>query len=266
MVRSIGKWVNRSAALFGVLAIALMVAGCVRESPIAAVTPVPLESAEIRTNQVATLPTAVPAPDAVGQTVAEQPGVITTLNDADYTPVPPAFPTEPPLPTIPVMEQIPRGQALQQAKKEDIAREIQAPNPITFDTEPVPLRFDEFFVDFDPFSIEPPTLSDKLLSLDGKQVVIEGYMAPPLKLGLDWFMLTGFPMGFCPFHSSAATITPDIALIYVEGPELQYFYEPLRIEGELHLGESVDWQTGMVSLVRIYTSESSVEAIQLGSQ
>ena len=90
---------------------------------------------------------------------------------------------------------------------------------------------------------------------------MEGYMAPPLQLGLDWFMMTRAPMGFCPFHSSAATWTPDILLVYVEGPELPFSWDPLRIEGELHVGGAVDPVTGMASLVRLYTAERDIEVI-----
>lgn len=220
--------------------------GCAQQSPIVRVTPLVSESAEITSDQATQTPDAVPSETASASNTTPQ-----------------LAPTHAPLPTIPLAERIPRGEALAAAREADVALQIPVSNPIEFDQDPVPLRFSEFFVDFDPRSTEAPKLSDKLLSLDGRRVVIEGYMAPPLQLGLDWFMMTRFRLGFCPFHSSAATITPDIALIYVEGPELQQSDEPLRIEGELHVGEAVDWRTGMVSLVRIYTEAQAVEPIGL---
>ena len=51
-------------------------------------------------------------------------------------------------------------------------------NPIAFEESPVSIDFDEFYAGFDMRS--GLKLTDKLLSLDGKEVVMEGYMAPPL--------------------------------------------------------------------------------------
>lgn len=91
-------------------------------------------------------------------------------------------------------------------------------------------------------------------------------MAPPLQLGLDWFMMTRQPLGFCPFHSSTATWTPDILLVYVKGSEFPFSWEPLRIEGELHVGGTVDPVTGMASLVRLYADEGDIETLSFSGQ
>ena len=147
----------------------------------------------------------------------------------------------------PVIEELPPGQALTIAYAQDLDMTYELAVPVDLGAEPIPLKFDEFFEDYDPWSTEPPVLSPRLKALDGKRVLMEGYMAPPLKLGLDWFMLTAVPVGSCPFCSGASQWTPDIALIYVEGQEgLEdlYTYYPLKVEGELHIGEVVDTETG----------------------
>lgn len=115
---------------------------------------------------------------------------------------------------------------------------------------PVPLRFDEFY---DGYNIRTGLiLSDKLRSLDGAQVVIEGYMAPPLKPALDFFVLTRVRLAFCPFCTTAADWPDDIALVYLVNDTMMTTTQPLRLTGRLELGPKVDAETGMVSIVRIY--------------
>ncbi len=122
--------------------------------------------------------------------------------------------------------------------------------PVTFDERPVRLTFDEFY---DGYNVRTGLiLSDKLLSLDGQQVVIEGYMAPPLKAELDWFVLTRIQRAYCPFCSTAADWPDDIALVYLGDGTIRPTEKPMRLYGRLEVGPSVDPETGMVSLVRIY--------------
>lgn len=186
-------------------------------------------------------------------TVGEQPAALGNI------PQPHGIPTP-----IPADDELERGEALAQVLGIDQVWEVEAENPLTFDREPVPLDLTEFFNnDFDPWTGTPPTLTDKLLSLDGKMVELKGYMAPPLKLGLDWFLLTDFPVGVCPYHSNASSITAGMALIYVEGPEFPYTYEPLRMVGELHVGELADPETGMVSIARLYTQKEEINMLSL---
>lgn len=236
------------------VSVILILVGCGGSGSIAEVTPIVLDSAEI-TSSATVVPPAPADPTAPAKPLVLNPNA-------------PSVPPQDISDTIPtpeggMMSMLPRGQALQMAYENDLEWEVIAPNPIEFDEDPVPLTFNEFFIDFDPYSTEPPDLSDKLLSLDGKRVIIEGYMSPPLQLGLDWFMLTQFPLAACPFHSSTASITPDIALIYVRGSEIPYTYLPVRLEGEVQIGGAVDSETGMVSLVRIYADEKDVDILSL---
>ena len=121
---------------------------------------------------------------------------------------------------------------------------------VSFSEEPIPLTFDEFY---SGFSIQTGLLySDKLKALDGKKVVMEGYVAPPLKPRLDFIVLTRVQLAFCPFCSTSTDWPDDIALVYLKIPHVISSAYPVRIVGQLEVGSSVDAETGMVSLVRIY--------------
>jgi hypothetical protein len=114
------------------------------------------------------------------------------------------------------------------------------------------LRFDEMYGGVSSLGI---VLSDKLKSLAGQPVAMEGFMAPPLKPTLNFFVLTRIPMSLCPFCSSDADWPSDIVLVYLEKPVTALpFDRPIRVEGRLDLGTKTDTETGFVSLVRIYAT------------
>ncbi len=96
------------------------------------------------------------------------------------------------------------------------------------------------------------TMSDYLKALDGKLVQMEGYMAPPLRASLTFFVLTEYPMSLCPFCSSTADWPDSIILVYLEGVEVQPTVRPIRVTGKLEIGFQVDAETGFVSMVRLH--------------
>jgi hypothetical protein len=101
--------------------------------------------------------------------------------------------------------------------------------------------------------------SPKLKSLNGKRVVMEGYMAPPLKPRLTFFVLTKLPLATCPFCSSAADWPPDIVLVILpKGREVEPVTSRIRVLGRLEIGVKEDPETGFVSLVRIYAEKVEV--------
>jgi hypothetical protein len=156
----------------------------------------------------------------------------------------------------PLNTNLPLGSAMQIAAATDSAL---APTPrvrVEFEGSPVALRFDEFY---DGYNMRTGLqLSDKLVSLDGARVTMEGYMAPPLKAELDYFVLTRVRLSFCPFCTTAADWPDDIALIYLPEQTTTATERPVRISGRLEVGASVDQETGMVSLVRIYADDLEV--------
>jgi hypothetical protein len=101
--------------------------------------------------------------------------------------------------------------------------------------------------------------SPKLKSLNGKRVVMEGYMAPPLKPRVTFFVLTKLPLATCPFCSSAADWPPDIVLVILpKGREVEPVTSRIRVLGRLEIGVKEDPETGFVSLVRIYAEKVEV--------
>jgi len=101
--------------------------------------------------------------------------------------------------------------------------------------------------------------SPRLKSLDGKRVVMEGYMAPPLKPRVTFFVLTKLPLATCPFCSSAADWPPDIVLVILpKGREVEPVTSRIRVLGRLEIGVKEDPETGFVSLVRIYAEKVEV--------
>lgn len=118
------------------------------------------------------------------------------------------------------------------------------------------LSFDEMYSSVSSLGI---VLSEKLKSFDGEKVVMEGFMAPPLKPTLRFFVLTSVPMSICPFCSTDADWPNNIVLVFL-GKEFTAlpFDRPIRVEGILELGSKTDEETGFVSLVRIYATKIEV--------
>lgn len=210
------------------------------------------------------------APDIVAVTPLPQDGLLDSVS-ATTSPEPTipasAMPTnavaaEPTGTPTPLSILLPPGSAAAIALATDSAMQPTVTNPIEFAESPIAITFDEFYNGFNLRT--GVVLSDKLLALDGKEVVIEGYMAPPLKPELDWFVLTRIRLEFCPFCSSTADWPDDIALVYLLGDPMRTTIEPLRVQGRMEIGSVVDPETGMVSLVRIYAGQ--IEPVAASAQ
>jgi len=191
---------------------------------------------------------------------------------APVTPLPAVMPTHTPTATpapasgeagalatpTPLNVTLPQGKAAAVAAATDMAMQPTPRTRLVFDSYPVPIAFDEFYEGYNMRT--GLTLSDMLVSLDGREVLMEGYMAPPLKPSLDFFVLTRIRLEYCPFCSSAADWPDDIALVYMQDEPATVTTNPVRVTGRLEIGPLVDPETGMVSLVRIYAER--VEVIQ----
>jgi hypothetical protein len=113
-----------------------------------------------------------------------------------------------------------------------------------------PLEFGTFHARVVQGGIE---YADVLLDAEGELVSLEGYMAPPLKPRIEWFMLTRYPMQTCPYCSDGADWPPDVVLVITaDGRRLDArpFTDRLRIVGRLELGLATDVEAG-ISLIRI---------------
>lgn len=146
-------------------------------------------------------------------------------------------------------------QAATTARATTVAATTQAATPATnsnaaANNEPVKLRFSEFYApQSSPINL---VFSDKLKSANGKRIQITGYMAPPLKPDLDFFVLTRIKLAVCPFCSTAADWPEDIMLVTMQdGKTIKQIEEPITIVGKLEIGDSVDPTTGFFSLLRL---------------
>lgn len=107
-------------------------------------------------------------------------------------------------------------------------------------------------------SSEGLVFSDTLNSLNGSEVTMTGFMAPPLKPSINFFVLTETPMAVCSFCSTDADWPYNMVVVYVNGSvdALPYDQE-VTVTGTLDLGSYMDGDTGFVSQVRLL--EATVE-------
>lgn len=77
-------------------------------------------------------------------------------------------------------------------------------------------------------------------------------MAPPLKAGAPFLVLTRSPVNLCPFCNSDEDWPDSILVVYLRHPEdFVQANQPIEVEGTLELGSATDPDTGFVSLVRL---------------
>jgi hypothetical protein len=101
---------------------------------------------------------------------------------------------------------------------------------------------------------ERAEFSQRAKELAGKTVEMRGYMAPPLKPEVEFYVLTSTPMATCPFCDSEATWPQDIALVMLARPlKAQAYNRPISVTGILEIGTQTDEKTGFVSRVRLWT-------------
>jgi hypothetical protein len=111
------------------------------------------------------------------------------------------------------------------------------------------LRFEQLYKSFGVRGYE---FSDTVLALKGQQVIMRGYMAPPLKPESHFFVLTGQPLALCPFCQSDADWPADIVVVYLrEASAMVSGGEAVVVSGRLEVGSWTDPQTGFVSQIRV---------------
>jgi hypothetical protein len=233
---SSGEEIQYMRPLVFLMIIALLAGACSSDtSTIRPITPLPPNSAMLGMSPSPS-PTRTPLPPGSPFPTA-QTGALTT--------------------PLPLDNNLAPGEARLIAQATDAAMQPTPRASVTFTESPVHITFSEFY---DGFNLRYGLmLSDKLVSLDGQMVVMEGYMAPPLKPALDFFVITRIQLAFCPFCSTAGDWPDDIALVYMpEGETILATSDPIRIIGRMEIGASTDQETGMVSLVRIYAENVEI--------
>lgn len=102
------------------------------------------------------------------------------------------------------------------------------------------------------------SFSDLALVNEGQRVTVEGFMAPPLKAEMAFFVLTKMPMAVCPFCETEAEWPEDILAIYTKRRvNVIPFNVKIETRGVLELGGYTDPATGFVSRVRLTDSNYS---------
>lgn len=108
-----------------------------------------------------------------------------------------------------------------------------------------PLYFAELYKEHMQFS-------DKAKQLNGLQVRFYGYMAPPLKVESNFFVLTKTPLSVCPFCESEADWPDDLIFVTGDHPfRIIAYNRRIVVSGLLDLGTQSHKETGFVSRVRI---------------
>jgi hypothetical protein len=115
------------------------------------------------------------------------------------------------------------------------------------------ITFDELYGKVSVLGLE---FSEKVKQLNGKDIAMRGFMAPPLKAEAAFFVLTEIPMSICPFCSTDSDWPDNIVVVYLS--EKQTFTQPsqtIEVRGMLEMGSWTDPETGFVSLLRIRQAE-----------
>ena len=108
-----------------------------------------------------------------------------------------------------------------------------------------PLTFGELYVRQGRFS---PRLNE----LTRQNVMMRGFMAPPLKAEASFFVLTKMPMASCPFCGSEIEWPDDIVVVNTSSLLTPIDFNILiEVSGTLELGSKTDPETGFLSLIRI---------------
>mgnify|MGYP000678184898 FL=1 len=96
------------------------------------------------------------------------------------------------------------------------------------------------------------SFSDYATEMADKPVLLEGFMAPPLKAESSFFVLTKIPMSVCPFCDDESDWPRDIVSIYARDIiTVTPFNVPIEVEGTLKIGTYTDEELGFVSRVRV---------------
>jgi hypothetical protein len=111
-------------------------------------------------------------------------------------------------------------------------------------------------VSFASLVVRGEEFSDIAKKLAGSEIEMKGYMAPPLKPEVNFFVLTQLPAAACPFCDSTASWPDDIVVVYMRrrGRTVD-FNDLIAVTGILEIGAKTDQSTGFVSLVRLNNAE-----------
>lgn len=105
------------------------------------------------------------------------------------------------------------------------------------------LKFRELYAPQMAFSAQAKQLS-------GQKIQMKGYVAPPLKPDINFFVISRLPLFECPFCEEEAEWPDNIVMVYSK-QAIPTEVVPVNITGRLELGTQTDPKTGFVSRVRL---------------
>jgi hypothetical protein len=92
--------------------------------------------------------------------------------------------------------------------------------------------------------------SPQARQLNGQVIQMKGYVAPPLKPDIHFFVISRLPLFECPFCNEEAEWPDNIVVVYSK-KAIPTDVTLIDIKGRLELGTKTDKKTGFVSRVRI---------------
>lgn len=93
------------------------------------------------------------------------------------------------------------------------------------------MRYDEDL----EYDVEYPIFADKIKALEGKEVLVKGYMVPLDELmGQNFFVLSAFPYNMCFFCGGAG---PETVMEVNTIKEIEFTEKPILIKGVLELNQ-----------------------------
>jgi len=115
--------------------------------------------------------------------------------------------------------------------------------------DPEWLTFEGLYENFGVLGLK---FSARVDGLAGRPVSIAGYMAPPLQVEGEFFVLTKDPLAICPFCQSDADWPLDILVVYLaKATPLITAGSKVAVTGRLDAGSWTDPVTGFVSQLRL---------------
>ncbi len=116
-------------------------------------------------------------------------------------------------------------------------------------SEPERLKFDEVYKTSGALSL---VFADRVLALNGREITMRGFMAPPLKAEADFFVLTREPVALCPYCNSDADWPSNIIVVYpADDQTWMDNTTPIEVRGVLTVGTDTDKRSGFVSRLRL---------------
>lgn len=125
----------------------------------------------------------------------------------------------------------------------------------TLSLSPLSALGDDISLQFKDIYDRGGNLSEVISETDKQWVTIEGFMAPVLKAGLKFFVLTAKPLEVCPFCDPDAAWPPDIVPVYTKRVVTEVpNWQRIKVTGLMSDEPHIDPDTSFYSKFRLLKS------------